>query len=207
MKKPLIKVCGMTRAEDVALCSGLGASFLGFIFHEGSPRNVSPKFAASAQTGPAAKVGVFVRQTANEVRLMIHQCGLDYVQLHGGQDEEFCEVVGRERVVKALWPERYASPEALQEDVDRFAPHCAYLLFDAGVSGGGHGRSIDLSLLQHIEINKPWFLAGGLCPENVAAAAQAGPHVLDLNSGVESAPGIKDEAKLRSVIEILSKQI
>lgn len=203
MQRPKLKVCGLTRPEDVALCRRLGTDFLGFIFHHGSPRYVRPEFVARAHAGAAAKVGVFVRQAATEVKLIMHQCGLDYAQLHGDQDEEFCDIVGRERVIKVLWPERYNSPQALQEDIDRFASHCAYLLLDAGLSGGGHGESIDFDNLQHIEIKTPWFLAGGLSADNVKTTLKANPDVLDLNSGVESAPGIKDEQKLKAVMDIL----
>ncbi len=205
MKRPKVKVCGMTRQEDVSLCSGLGAHFLGFIFHEGSPRNVRRDFAAGADAGSAAKVGVFVRQTADEVKEIIRECGLDYAQLHGGQDEEFCDAVGPDRVIKVLWPEKYDSPEALQADIVRFAPHCSHLLFDTGKSGGGHGRAMNLDIFQSIAIPKPWFLAGGLCAENTHAALQVEPDVLDLNSGVEAAPGIKDENKLRAVMQKLSE--
>lgn len=205
MKRPEIKICGMTRKQDVALCSSMGADYLGFIFHEPSPRNVSPDFAASVNTGHAAKVGVFVNQSVAEIEAIMHQCGLDFAQLHGGQNKEFCMAVRPERVIKALWPEKYDSPEALQADIDRFSPHCAALLFDAGTSGGGHGRLIDLVKLQDIEINKKWFLAGGLGPDNVTAVLESDPHVLDINSGVESAPGIKNEQKLRAVMQRLSE--
>jgi len=102
----LVKVCGMTSTDDVALCRDLGADFLGFIFHPASPRNVTPGFAASAPAGPAKKVGVLVKQTLDETLALIDAARLDFVQLAGGQDEAFCAAVGRERVVKVFWPER-----------------------------------------------------------------------------------------------------
>lgn len=195
-----VKICGLTREQDVRLCCESGVDFMGFIFHEPSPRNVDPKFAARAHCPTAAKVGVFVRQTPAQIREIMDRCNLDYAQLHGDQSPEDCREVGADRVIKALWPERCGSPQALQQEIDRFAGSCAYLLFDAGSSGGGHGTTIDFSYFQDIEIKKNWFLAGGLTPDNVELALQRNPTVLDINSGVESAPGIKDATKLRAAL-------
>lgn len=201
---PKVKVCGMTRHEDVRMCARLGADFTGFIFHEPSPRNITEDFAAEADPGSAAKVGVFVRQDADEIIRIMDRCKLRFAQMHGGHSVEECKKVGPDRVIKALWPEKYDSPEELQADIDLFSPVCAYLLFDAGKSGGGHGKPIALTKFEHVEIKKDWFLAGGLCPENVTQAVTVCPTVLDLNSGVESAPGIKDETKLRAVLDSLA---
>jgi phosphoribosylanthranilate isomerase len=195
-----VKVCGLTREQDVRLCCEMKVDFMGFIFHEPSPRNVDPEFAARAHCPTAAKVGVFVRQTPAQIRKIMDRCHLDYAQLHGDQTPEDCREVGSDRVIKTLWPERCVSTQSLQMEIGRYAEACAYLLFDAGSSGGGHGRSIDFTYFQHIEIKKNWFLAGGLTPDNVGLALQQNPTVLDINSGVESAPGIKDATKLRAAM-------
>jgi phosphoribosylanthranilate isomerase len=202
----LVKVCGMTSTDDVALCRDLGADFLGFIFHPASPRNVTPGFAASAPAYPAKKVGVLVKQSLAETLALIDAARLDFVQLAGGQDEAFCAAVGRERVVKVFWPERYAAPADLQADLERFAGLAAYHLLDAGSGGGGHGRGFDLGLIWSLAFPRPWLLAGGLSPETLPAAlAACRPHGVDLNSGVESAPGVKDADKLRRAFALLAK--
>ena len=200
----LVKVCGMTRAEDVNACEKLGADFLGFIFHQSSPRNVDEMFARSIKTESAKKVGVFVKQSAAEVARIMDNGALDFAQLHGAQNEEFCKTIGRERVIKALWPQRYESFKEFQDDIDRFAPYCSYMLFDAGSSGGGHGVSMDFDLFKNVTVPMPWLLAGGLSAANLSEAlATAKPYGVDLNSGVESAPGIKDKNKLSAAFECI----
>jgi len=206
MHRPLIKICGMTRMEDVRLCVSLGADLLGFIFHPASPRCADPDFVASVKTGRAVKVGVFVNQSADEVIDLMDRCGLHAAQLHGGQDMAFCETVGPDRVIRTFWPETYSSPEALVRDMENHAEVCGHFLLDAGSKGqGGTGRSIDFGFLQHIEIQTPWFLAGGINPDNVDAALALNPPGLDINSGVESQPGIKDQAKLQAVFDRINK--
>ncbi len=193
----LIKVCGMTRKEDVASCEELGADFLGFIFHPSSPRCVDEEFARSVKTSKAKKVGVFVKQSATEVLETMKNGKLDFAQLHGGQNEEFCKAVGRERVIKVLWPQRYDSVKEFQADIDRYTPVCRYMLFDAGSSGGGHGKSLDFSVFSEVKIPNQWLLAGGLSARNLLDAISiAKPGGVDLNSGVEVSPGIKDINKL-----------
>ena len=206
MPRPLVKVCGMTRMEDVNLCMELGVDLLGFIFHPSSPRNVDPDFAASVKTGKIIKVGVFVKQSAEEVLEIMDRCGLHAAQFHGGQDMAFCEKVGPDRVIRAFWPDTYSSAEALARDLDNYSEVCGHFLLDAGSKGqGGTGQSIDFDILQHIEIQTPWFLAGGIGPNNINAALAVNPPGLDINSGVESEPGIKDEKKLREVFYRLAK--
>ncbi|WP_207263036.1 phosphoribosylanthranilate isomerase [Desulfovibrio sp. Huiquan2017] len=206
MARPLVKVCGMTRMEDVQLCVDLGVDLIGFIFHPGSPRNAAPDFVAAVKTGKVSKVGVFVNQTADEVIEIMGRCGLHAAQLHGGQDVDFCWKIGPDRVIRTFWPDTYPSPGALVRDLERYAEVCGHFLLDAGAKGqGGTGNSIDIDILQDIEIQTPWFLAGGLGPDSVRRALTAGPSGLDFNSGVESAPGIKDETKLREVLRILAE--
>ena len=197
----MIKVCGMTRAEDARAATDAGADLLGFIFHDGSPRNVTAEFVASVDAGGAAKVGVFVRQDAGEVRDIMRRAGLTYAQLHGGQEPDFCHAVGPERVIKVFWPERYPDRAALEADMARYADCAALFLLDAGASGGGHGRSLDFTALSEISSPRPLLLAGGLCAENLPQAIRAcAPGGVDLNSGVESAPGVKDAAKLAAAV-------
>lgn len=205
MPRPLVKVCGMTRMEDVELCTRLGVDLLGFIFHPKSPRNVDPDFVASVRTGKVTKVGVFVHQTADEILEIMDRCHLHAAQLHGGQTYDECEKIGPDRVIRAFWPQTYPSVAALIRDMERYSEVCGHFLLDAGTrSQGGTGESIDFAMLQGIEIQTPWFLAGGIGPHNLDAALAINPPGLDINSGVEREPGIKDETKLRAVFDKLA---
>ncbi len=212
MNKLLVKICGMTREQDALLCAGLGADLLGFIFHPGSPRNTTPEFPAGLKVPGVRKVGVFVGQKSMEALGIMAAGRLDLAQLHGGQSESFCQALaarmGPERIIKVVWPEKAVSAEAFQAELDRFAPHCGMFLADAGSGGGGHGREIDPSaggdILAAAKFPRPWLLAGGLGPDNVShMLSRFGPAGLDLNSGVESAPGVKDETRLRAAFDAI----
>jgi phosphoribosylanthranilate isomerase len=204
MDRPLVKICGMTRMEDVELCTRLGADLLGFIFHPKSPRNANPAFVASVHTG-VTKVGVFVDQSADEILEIMDRCHLHAAQLHGGQSYDECEKIGPDRVIRAFWPQTYPSANALARDMERYSEVCGHFLLDAGGKGqGGTGQSINFAMLQDIEIQTPWFLAGGLGPHNLDAALAVNPPGLDINSGVEREPGIKDETKLQAVFDRLA---
>lgn len=205
----LVKVCGMTRQADARLCAALGADMLGFIFHPASPRCTQPSLPAGLELPGVRKVGVFVAQTLADTLTLMQTGRLDMAQLHGGQDERFCAALaaelGQERILKVLWPERAASLADFQAELDRFAPFCGLFVVDAGSSGGGHGRPLDAPLLAAARFPRPWLLAGGLRPDNLATMlSQFAPKGLDLNSGVESAPGVKDETKLRAAFTAIS---
>jgi phosphoribosylanthranilate isomerase len=212
VNKPLIKVCGLTREEDALRCAELGADLLGFIFHPGSPRNTTPEFPARLRAPGARKVGVFVGQSVMETLGIMAAGRLDLVQLHGGQDEAFCrklsQTIGPGRIIKVFWPEKAVSLEAFQAELDRFAPLCALMLADAGSGGGGHGQAIagrGAEILAGAKFSRPWLLAGGLGPDTVAdMLSRFTPAGLDLNSGVESAPGLKDETKLRAAFDAIN---
>lgn len=203
-----LKICGITRDEDARLCDAVGARYAGFIFAAASPRFISPERAARLDTGGVLRVGVFVGAPPDEICRVAALARLDYVQLHGGEDAAVCRAVGPERVIKVLWPE--ASPgsadalAALRLDCERYAPVCAMFLFDAGQSGGGSGRSLRFTSFGDFASPRPWLLAGGLGPLNLAEAAQScAPHAFDCNSGLEEAPGRKSPEKARAVAAIL----
>ena len=202
MTKPLIKICGLTRAQDVALCHDLGVDFTGFIFAAKSPRFIAPEKAALLPSGPARRVGVFVNEDLNAVQQIARTAKLDLLQLHGGESVEYCKAVGAQRVIKVLWPDRL-SPDELQKTINAFADSCAYFLLDAGTQGGGSGQTLDWEKLTAITFPKPWLLAGGLGPQTLATARSAlitnPPDGFDLNSALESAPGIKDEKLVKAV--------
>ena len=199
--RPLIKVCGMTRAEDLEACREAGVDLTGFIFHPKSPRCVTPKQAAGLLR-VGLRVGVFVSQSAEEVREIMDTAGLDLAQLHGKQDERFCEEVGSERVIRVFWPAGYDSVKELNRALARFAPVCRMFLLVSGTGGGGHGTTIDWTGLKGLEASRPWLLAGGLTPEPVAEALETcRPDGLDLNSGLESTPGCKDARLIQAAVK------
>lgn len=200
----LIKVCGMTLPDQVAALDALGVDFLGFIFAGKSPRKVTAEQAAAIARGRAKRVGVFVEQSADEVNRIMDAAGLDFAQLHAGQDEDFCRAVGPDRVVKVFWPERHESVAALEREMACFANLCAMMLLDAGKSGGGHGKSLDFAPLGGLASPKPWLLAGGLSPDNAGKALrEAKPAGLDLNSGVEVTPGVKDISRIERLLKTI----
>ncbi|WP_027184385.1 phosphoribosylanthranilate isomerase [Desulfovibrio inopinatus] len=196
-----IKVCGMTRPEDAAACVALGVNMLGFIFASKSPRNITPEHAASIETPGVLRVGVFVEQTVDDVLAIIDEAKLDIAQLHGGQDQAFCQAIGPERVMRVFWPMRYDSTAAFEAELAAYADSAHRFLCDAGSSGGGHGVSLDFSRLTNLQSPRPWLIAGGLGPNNVLDALTTTAAGVDINSGVEEAPGKKDHDKLRQTIE------
>jgi len=198
MSPLLVKICGMTRPEDVVGCTEAGADLLGFIFAAKSPRCLTPGQAAALPRTPARRVGVFVEQTRDEVLEIMRTANLDMAQLHGGQSPEFCRAVGPGRVIRAFWPQKHPDIASLAAEIAAFEGSIRFALLDAGASGGGHGISLDFAALTGLAPPMPWLLAGGLGPDNVAEAVRiAKPNGVDLNSGVESSPGLKELAKVR----------
>lgn len=197
-----IKVCGLTRSEDLNACFESGVDFTGLIFANKSPRCISPQQAAELPSDPAGRckrVGVFVKQPLEETLQTARTARLELIQLHGGETPEYCRAIGPERVIKVLWPQK-VSPAELEAEFQRFAPVCSYFLLDSGLSGGGSGQRLDektLSGLATLNPPRPWFLAGGLDGQSAALAlTHCRPYALDFNSGLEISPGIKDLRKI-----------
>ena len=190
-----IKICGLTRVEDAVFAAAAGADFLGMIFVRESPRCIGVEEAgeiANAVRGKAKLVGVFRDAPTENVREIAEQAGLDFVQLHGGESDDDIVAIGVP-AIKSLNIIDGTLPGTLSH------PHAEWMLFD---SGGGTGRRFDWSLLTSYERKKPFLLAGGITPENVAAAISfVRPDAIDVASGVESSPGIKDHWKIARLIE------
>ncbi|MBO4300502.1 MAG: phosphoribosylanthranilate isomerase [Desulfovibrio sp.] len=197
----LVKFCGLTRQKDVDTAQRVGADMCGFIFHEQSPRYISPKDAAELQSGTMKRVGVFVQQGLEEIRHIMEEARLDYAQLHGGQDVECAEALGAQRVIRVLWPYRYAHRALLHNDLLRYSKSCAYYLLDAGLKGGGSGKKLDWEDLSTLRPPLPWLLAGGLGAGNVTKAiSMCHPGGVDFNSGVEDVPGIKNAHAMKAAV-------
>lgn len=188
-----VKVCGITRADDALTAAELGADYLGFIFVPESPRYVTPlectrivaaMNAADLKQRPSI-VGVFRNQRREEVLEIAKLAGLDLLQLHGDETYTLEMPTIKAFNVKDTLPD-------VRTDAD-------YVLFD---SGGGTGRTFDWTLLRSYRRGKPFFLAGGITPDNVADAIErTEPFAIDVASGVESAPGIKDRDKLKRLFQ------
>jgi phosphoribosylanthranilate isomerase len=195
-----VKICGITRTADGLAAAAAGADLIGLMFCANSPRQVPLATAAEiARALPpfVLKVGVFVNPEPDLVRRAIGECGLSLLQFHGEETPEFCAQFGI-MSMKAFRIRAAASLAAL--------PHYAteaYLLdaFSPAARGGtGERFNWDLAV-EAKKFGKPLFLAGGLTPENVAAAVkQVQPFGVDVSSGVESAPGRKDGAKMKAFI-------
>lgn len=195
-----VKICGITRVVDAELSADAGADAIGLNFVPSSPRYVGTEQAreiADAVRGRVTLVGVVADLDAAEMRGLRERLGLDLLQLHGDESPELLEAV-LPAAYKAL---RIGSPADVQH-AGRYAGD--RLLVDARVEGtlGGSGESFDWSLVAELSARRRLILAGGLDPANVARAIQTvRPWGVDVASGVEQAPRVKDADALRGFIE------
>lgn len=225
MRKIQIKICGITNLADAQVAVEAGADLLGFILYAKSPRYVAPETVAqiiqqlkelregqpnqqTAASSPSAGpqfVGVFVNEPVERIRTILALTGLDYAQLHGDETPEMVQQLAGHSY-KALRP---ASAAAAQSESTRFAPFGIVsgpaLMIDAydPHAYGGTGQQADWHAAAAVARQHPGLLlAGGLTPDNVAAAIQTvQPWGVDVSSGVEAAPGRKDHARVRAFVE------
>ena len=201
MQKPRIKICGLTRESDVIDAVAAGADAIGLVFYAASPRHVDLSTAAalSRLVPPfVSVVGLFVNADAAQVRQTLAAVPLHLLQFHGDEDEAYCRQFDRP-YIKAV---RVQPGMDLLQYVARF-PSAQAMVFDAFVDGyGGGGKVFDWSLIPPSSaLLKPVVLSGGLDAGNVGEAiARVQPAAVDVSSGVESSPGIKDGEKMRSFI-------
>ncbi len=194
----VVKVCGLTRAVDALVAAEAGADLAGFVFVPESPRYITPQRASligSILPPTVGRVGVFAGVTLDEVRRSVHLCGLSYAQLHGGErwtaEETGVPVI---RAVRVGGAEDLAG---LEEDPAEL------LLLDTKAPGtlGGTGKTFDWDLARDICRRRKVLVAGGLNPDNVGEAVRAlCPYGVDVASGVEESPGVKDHGKVREFI-------
>jgi phosphoribosylanthranilate isomerase len=194
-----IKICGITRREDAEVAVGLGADFIGLNFYPPSPRCLSLQAAAAIAPvvkGRAQMVGVFVNADPAYIKERLESLDLDLLQFHGDEDDEALEG-WPVPVIRAL---RLPSDAPL-DSVDLAKIRAEFILIDTFDPRlfGGTGRTRPFEALRMLDLSRV-FVSGGLTPDNVAAAAALNPYALDVASGVESAPAIKDHDKLRSFI-------
>ncbi len=199
MSSPLVKICGIRRPEDAIAAVDLGADFIGMIFAD-SPRRLSPEQASlvveqiRVRSEYVRTVGVFVDETPAVINQIADAVGLDLIQFHGDQSEDAISQVERPsiRVVRVR----------SEADVVSAPTGSDWLLFDTWVPGvrGGTGRTFDWTLLSSRPAD-PFFLSGGLNPDNIMQAVEAAsPDAVDVSSGVEDQPGIKNHQKIERLI-------
>jgi phosphoribosylanthranilate isomerase len=213
MAAPRVKICGLTEPARVEQAGRLGAAFVGFVFYPPSPRCVDPARAAElAAAAPAGveTVGLVVDADDRELEALLQAVPLDALQLHGHETPERVAAIGLRfgcRVIKAL---RVEIPEDLAGLPDQAAA-ADMVLFDAkpprdAAYPGGHGLPFDWRVLDGVALDRPWLLAGGLHAGNVAeAVALTKAPVVDVSSGVESRPGVKDPAKLEAFFAAVAR--
>lgn len=195
-----VKVCGTTRLKDALLAVECGADAIGFIFYKKSPRAVTATTAKDicAKLPPFVnRVGVFVNETAEKINRIVERCGLDVVQLHGDESPTLCKKI-KCRVIKAVRVKDATSLKAMSRyEVSGF-------LLDTYKEDqwGGTGKVFDWELAARAKKYGPVIIAGGLNPRNVKAAIQkVQPYGVDVSSGVEQSPGIKDPKKLKMFLK------
>lgn len=197
-----VKICGITRPADAVLAAELGASAIGLVFWPGSPRCVDAARAreiVKALPPFVSAVGVFVNQVEDAAK-MTRDVGLSAVQFHGDEPSASYRDFPY-RVIKAV-----TVLDASAREAAAAVPATAMVLLDAHdrVKRGGTGRVIDWTIASMIARERPVILSGGLSADNVAhAIAAVKPYAIDISSGVESAPGRKDPAKLRALFAAL----
>jgi phosphoribosylanthranilate isomerase len=195
-----VKICGLTTLEDARFVSGALADYLGFIFYPDSPRYIEPAKAGAIINwleGPG-KVGVFVNQPLDDVNSIARQTGIDYIQLHGNESPDYCALVEKP-IIKAFHVDSDTDPTKLESRIESYLDQVEYLLFDtkSDTDWGGTGQTFDWSILEEISNDKPFFLSGGLNAKNVQEAIQTvQPYAVDLSSGLEESPGLKDFDKI-----------
>ena len=198
-----IKICGITCIEDAQVVADSGASMAGLIFAEHSKRNITLETAQRIVSAvPFDYVGVFVNSPIEQVAQYAHTLELFGVQLHGSEDQAYIEqlksVVPKDcQIIKAVGVTDQL-PEMNLSGLDGYLLDCK-----VGNQTGGTGQSFDWQLLNTLGHAAPLFLAGGITPDNVVQARQTGVYALDLNSGVESAPGKKALSKIEQVFDVL----
>jgi phosphoribosylanthranilate isomerase len=194
----LVKICGIKRVEDALAAARLGADWIGFNFWPRSRRYIAPRAAAEivAALPPAVvPAGVFVDPTAGELAEAVRASGVRVVQLHGDEPPELCAAAPVPVVKGIRVRDSHSLAQLATYEVEGF-------LLDSATPGyGGSGTPFDWALAAEAAASVPIWLAGGLTPENVGEAVQrVRPRGVDVASGVESAPGVKDLAKMEAFI-------
>ena len=201
----LVKICGLTRREDVEAAIAAGADWLGFVVEAQSPRRLSLAQAARLIRGvPVPTVAVTV--DADDALVDgVAGAGFTHIQLHGAEPLPRVARIGARTGLTVVKAVPVATPDEIKLATE-YSGAADWLLLDAkpppgAVQAGGHGRRFAWELLRGAPLPKRWGLAGGLSPETAREALSLRPALVDVSSGVESAPGVKDAARMRQFVE------
>jgi phosphoribosylanthranilate isomerase len=209
-----IKVCGMTDLDQIHQLSEIGVEFCGFIFYPKSPRYVfkhMPAVSIKKIKSNINKVGVFVNANTEDILQTVDDCGLYLVQLHGDESPRACERISDYvSVIKAF---RLSDDDNILWKIKDYQDVVDMFLFDTeGVGYGGTGKKFNWEALMDLNINKPFFISGGIQPEDVAALQAFSKNkvgkdlfAVDVNSKFEITPGYKDMEKVRTFVSQLKQ--
>ena len=199
-----IKICGMKFSENISEIASLQPDYLGFIFYEKSPRNFENNIPDLSNS--IKKVGVFVNASLEKIQEKVKQYELDFVQLHGDENPEFCHLLQQNefKVIKAFSIDN----QFYFNTLNNYNKYCDYFLFDTkGINYGGNGITFDWSVLENYHLDKPYFLSGGIGIENIdelksflAKDYSKNCIAIDCNSKLEISPGIKSTEKTKQLI-------
>jgi phosphoribosylanthranilate isomerase len=203
-----LKVCGMRDHENIMRLAALRPDFMGFILYKNSPRYVGADFMLPSDFPASIKrVGVFVNESTDEILKVAARLKLDSIQLHGLETVKQCYELRSHnyKIIKALSLDNsfdFTSAKFYLAAVD-------FLLFDTkGVNPGGNGQAFDWAILKNYDLDIPYFLSGGLTVDNISSAIEINDprlYALDINSGVEDSPALKNLNKIQAVKDIITK--
>ena len=207
-----LKVCGLTKMDQIQELISLNTDFLGFIFYEKSPRFVLNHLSLEeiSEINHQGKVGVFVNETVEKISEISEKAKLNFIQLHGDEDEKFIlqlrQILGN--IIKIIKVIRIGNQsfDELQKTINQQPSTVNYLLFDTDSKAfGGTGKTFDWQILNEIEIPIPYFLSGGISLENIHQLSTINhqPLALDINSKFETEPGSKDLEKIKTFKSLL----
>lgn len=207
-----LKVCGLTKMDQIQDLISLNTNFLGFIFYEKSPRFVLNHLSLEeiSEINHQGKVGVFVNETVEKITEISEKSNLNFIQLHGDEDEEFIKRLRQmlnenTKIIKVIRIGNQKTEE-LKKTINHQPSTINYFLFDTDSKAfGGTGKTFDWQILNEIEIPIPYFLSGGISLENIhqLSTINQQPLALDINSKFETEPGIKNLEKIKTFKSLL----
>lgn len=206
-----LKVCGLTKTDQIHELISMKVDFLGFIFYEKSPRYVLNHLSLSQISGikHSGKVGVFVNESVENIVAIAEDTALNYIQLHGDEEENFIDELRNKlnKEIKIINVFRVGKEfENLKFEIQNLKSDVDYFLFDTDSKAfGGTGKTFNWQILNELEIPKPYFLSGGISPENCKDIRniKQQPLALDINSKFETEAGNKDLEKIKNFYEKL----
>ncbi len=211
MNKSKIKICGINEIKTIDCCVSNEIEYCGLIFYEKSPRFVNLELAKKiinyVYNKKIIPVGVFVNKPLNEIKKIIKKTCLKHIQLHGNEDNNYINQLKKEFDLKIIKSIGINNKDDLRKMDDLQLSD--YFLFDykpkINELPGGNAKKFDWSLLQNITISKPWFISGGINKNNVNKLLEnLTPYGIDISSGVEDKPGIKNINKIKDIVELIN---